>query len=153
MESISSQFKHTHTSNLPNHVLWHVSVSTIISVYLVFLVCLYIIPPTPPPQAEWVTQGQFLSEFNRSEFSFLSPRPVAIPRLKSLAYYLPIAKRKTIGFIPFPRVLALCEMPAASSRIWTLVPMSISYDDNHCTTSNSIKHLYTTKILIMFVYM
>ena len=37
-----------------------------------------------------------------------------IPRL---SYYLPIAGGRIIGFIPFPRVLVLCEMQPASSRI------------------------------------
>ena len=31
-------------------------------------------------------------------------------------------------------VLVLCEMQSVSSRIWTRVAMSISYDDNHYTT-------------------
>ena len=29
----------------------------------------------------------------------------------------------------------LCEMLSVSPRIWTLVAMSISYDDNHYTTT------------------
>ena len=32
--------------------------------------------------------------------------------------------------------LVLCEMQSVSSRIWTRVTMSISYDDNHYTTWN-----------------
>ena len=35
----------------------------------------------------------------------------------SLSYYLPIAGGRIIGFIPFPRVLVLCEMQSVSSRI------------------------------------
>ena len=35
----------------------------------------------------------------------------------SLPYYLPIAGGRIIGFIPFPRVLALCEMQTVWSRI------------------------------------
>ena len=31
-------------------------------------------------------------------------------------------------------VLVQCEMQSASSRIWTHVAVSISYDDNHYTT-------------------
>ena len=31
-------------------------------------------------------------------------------------------------------VLVLCEMQSVTSRIWTRVAVSISYDDNHCTT-------------------
>ena len=55
----------------------------------------------------------------------------------SLSYYLPIAGGRIIGFIPFPRVLVLCEMQSFSSRIWTRVAVSISYDDNHYTTGTS----------------
>ena len=51
----------------------------------------------------------------------------------SLSYYLPIAWGRIIGFIPFPRVLVLCEMQSVSSSIWTRVAVSISYDDNHFT--------------------
>ena len=54
----------------------------------------------------------------------------------SLPYYLPIAGGRIIGFIPFPRVLVLCEMQSVSSRIWTHVAVSISYDDNHYTMGN-----------------
>ena len=52
----------------------------------------------------------------------------------SLSYYLPIAGGRIIRFIPFPRVLVLCEKQSFSSRIWIRVTMSISYDDNHYTT-------------------
>ena len=82
--------------------------------------------PIPPPGQD-MTQGQFLSRVLNSEFSF--------------SYYLPIAGGRIIAFIPFPRVLVLCEMQSVSSRIWTLVAMSISYDDNH----------YTTALLLLFI--
>ena len=59
----------------------------------------------------------------------------------SLSNYLPIAGRRIVGFIPFPRVLALYEIQTSSSRIWAQVTMSISYDDNHCTTSTSLFHI------------
>ena len=39
---------------------------------------------------------------------------------------------------PFPRVLVLCEMQSVSSRIWTRVAVSISYDDNHYITGTPI---------------
>ena len=45
-----------------------------------------------------------------------------------------LAGGRMIGFIPFPRVLVLCEMQSVSSRIWTRVVVSISYDDNHYPT-------------------
>ena len=55
----------------------------------------------------------------------------------SLSYYLPIAGGRIIGFIPFPRVLVLCEMQSVSSRIWTRIAVFISYGDNHYTTGTS----------------
>ena len=55
----------------------------------------------------------------------------------SLSYYLPIAGGRIIGFIPFPRVLVLCEMQSVSSRIWTRIAMFISYGDNDYTTGTS----------------
>ena len=55
----------------------------------------------------------------------------------SLSYYLPIAGGRLIGFIPFPRVLVLCEMQSVSSRIWTRIAVFISYSDNDYTTGTS----------------
>ena len=52
----------------------------------------------------------------------------------NLSYYLPIAGGRIIGFIPFPRVLVLCEMQSVSSRIWTRIAVFISYGDNDYTT-------------------
>ena len=57
-----------------------------------------------------------------------------ISLILSLPYYLPIAGGRIIGFIPFPRVLVLCEMQSVSSRIWTRVAVSIFYDDSHYNT-------------------
>ena len=56
----------------------------------------------------------------------------------SLSYYLPIAGGRIIGFIPFPRVLVLCEMQSVSSRIWTRIAVFISYGDNDYTTGTSV---------------
>ena len=47
---------------------------------------------------------------------------------------------RIIGFIPFPRVLALFEMQTASSRIWTRVADSISYDEHLC--EYLLAHIY-----------
>ena len=55
----------------------------------------------------------------------------------SLSYYLPIAGGRIIGFIPFPRVLVLCEMQSVSPRIWTRIAVFISYGDNDYTTGTS----------------
>ena len=56
----------------------------------------------------------------------------------SLSYCLPIAEGRIIGFIPFPRVLVLCEMQSVSPRIWTRIAVFISYGDNDYTTGTSI---------------
>ena len=57
----------------------------------------------------------------------------------SLSYYLPLAGGRIIGFIPFPRVLVLCEMQSVSSRIWTRNAVFISYGDNDYTTGTYVK--------------
>ena len=72
-----------------------------------------------------------------SEFSFSETSCLTKAEELSLSYYLPIAGGRIIGFIPFPRVLVLCEMQSVSSRIWTRVAVSISYNDNHYTTDTS----------------
>ena len=69
----------------------------------------------------------------------------------SLSNYLPIAGGRIIGFIPFPRVLVLCEMQLAWSRIWTRVGVSISYDDNHYTTGKYIDGEKNIKVLSNFI--
>ena len=89
-----------------------------------------------PPLRKDMAQGQFLSGIKQLSIqSFPSPRLFASPRLKNLVCptSLPIAGGRIIGFIPFPSVLVLCEMQSVSSRIWTRVAVSISYDDNHYT--------------------
>ena len=35
------------------------------------------------------------------------------------------------------RIIALCEIQTTSSRIWTRVTVSISYDRNHYTTNGN----------------
>ena len=56
--------------------------------------------------------------FNRFEFSLPSLRLVAIPKLKSSVCrtIYPELERIVLS-IPFPSILVLCEMQAASSRI------------------------------------
>ena len=73
-----------------------------------------------------------------SEFSFSKTSCLTKAEEPSLPYYLPIAGRSIIEFIPFLRVLVLCEMKSTSSRIWTSVTVSISYNDNHYTTGTSL---------------
>ena len=71
---------------------------------------------------------QSLADLN-SKFSFSSTSCHAMVKDLSLPDYLPIAGGKIVGFIHFLRVLALCKMETASSRIWTPITVSISYDD------------------------
>ena len=101
----------------------------------------YHIYPHPTTLGQDMTQGQFskrsLTGLN-SEFSFSKTCCLTKAEEPSLSYYLRIAGGRIIGFIPFPRVLVLCEMQSVSSRIWTRVAVSISCDDNHYTTGTSI---------------
>ena len=82
-----------------------------------------------------------------SEFSFSYTSCLTKAEEPSLPYYLPIAGGRMIGFIPFPRVLVLCEMQSVTSRIWTRVAVSIFYDDNHHTTGtlSIIRHVSRVK--------
>ena len=94
---------------------------------------IYHIYPTP-------RLGQDMTQqFNRFEFRVPFSETSCFNKAEepSLSYYLTIAGGRIIGFIPFPRVLVQCEMQSVSSRIWTRVAESISYDDNHYTTGNS----------------
>ena len=62
--------------------------------------------PTPPFGQDMI-QGQFFKQSLtglNSEFSFSKAEEPSLP------YYLPIAGGRIIEFIPFPRVLVLCEM-------------------------------------------
>ena len=51
------------------------------------------------------------------EFSFSQTNCLTKAEETSLSYYLSIARGRIIGFLPFPRVLVLCEMQSISSRI------------------------------------
>ena len=96
--------------------------------------------PNPSTRAGHDTMSILKWSLN-SEFSFKTGCLTKAEE-PSLPYYLPIAGGRIIGFIPFPRVLVLCEMQSLSSRIWTCVSVSISYDNNLYTTGTSINLLY-----------
>ena len=105
----------------------------------ILLVTVGIDPIYPtPPFGQDMTQGQFLKRSLaglNSEFSFKTSCYTKAEE-PSLPYYLPIAGGRIIRFIPFPRVLVLCETVGidrimlfsrllvrsetftASSRIW-----------------------------------
>ena len=94
----------------------------------------------PSARAGYDTSSIFkrsLTDLN-SEFSFSKTSCLTKAEEPSLSNYLPIAGGRIIGFIPFSRVLVLCEMQSISSRIWTRVSVSISYNDNHYTTGTSV---------------
>ena len=104
-----------------------------------FTHCL-IIFTNPSARAGYDTRSIFKQSLTGldSEFSFSYTSCLAKDEEPSLSYYLPIAGERIIGFIPFPRVLVLCEMLSVSSRIWTRVAVSISYDDNYYTMGTSL---------------
>ena len=79
----------------------------------------YIIFTNPSARAGCDTRSIFkrsLAGLN-SEFSFSQTSCLTKAEEPSLPYYLPIAGGRIIGFIPFPRVLVLCEMQLVSARI------------------------------------
>ena len=103
-----------------------------------------IIFTNPSARAGYDTRSIFkwsLTGLN-SEFYFSKTSCLTKAEEPSLPFYLLIAGGGIIGFIPFPRVLVLCEMQSVSSRIWTCIAVSISYDNNHYTTGTIKKKCY-----------
>ena len=96
--------------------------------------------PTPPHEQD-VTSAQFykwsLTGMNLG-FSFSETGYHTKFKELGLLYYLPIAGGRIVGFILFPKILVLCQMQPALLRIWTLVDISISCDNNHYTMGTSI---------------
>ena len=92
--------------------------------------------PTPL-QGQDVTQSWFFKQSWHSEFFFSWTGCLTKTKEPILPYYLHIPRERIIGFKLFSRVLVLCEMESAASRIWTLVTVSISYGDNHYTIGTS----------------
>ena len=98
--------------------------------------------PNPSARTEYDTMSVFKRSLTglNSEFFFSWTSCLTKAEEPSLPYYLPIAGGRIFGFIPFTRVLGLCEMQSVSSKIWTRVAVSISYDDNHYTTVVGISY-------------
>ena len=96
--------------------------------------------PNPSAREGYDTRSIFKRSLTglNSEFFFSKTSCLTKAEEPSLSYYLPIAGGRIIGFIPFPRVLVLCEMQSVSSRFWTRVAVSIFYDDNHYTMGTSL---------------
>ena len=74
----------------------------------------------PSAQAGYDTKSIFKQSLTglNSEFSFSYIGCHTKAEEHSLTYYLPIAEGRIIGFIPFPRVLVLCEMQSVSKYIY-----------------------------------
>ena len=112
---------------------------SILQKFIIFLLCysdFKIIFANHSARAGYDTRSIFkrsLTGFN-SEFAFSYTSRLTKAEESSLPYYLPIAWGRIFGFIPFPRVLVLCEMQSVRSRIWTRVAVSLSCDGNHYTT-------------------
>ena len=68
--------------------------------------------PNPSARSGYDTRSIFKRSLTglNSEFSFSLTSCLTKAEEPSLSYYLPIAGGRIIGFIPFPRVLVLCEM-------------------------------------------
>ena len=113
---------------------------------IIIIIIIIIIFTNPSARAGYDTRSIFKRSLTglNSEFSFSWTSFLTKAEELSLPYYLPIAGRGVIGFIPFPGVLVLCEMQSVSSRIRTRVAVSLSYDDNHYTTG-------TAKIIIIII--
>ena len=75
--------------------------------------------PNPSARAGYDKRSVFKRSLTglNSEFSFSYTSCHTKAEEPSLPYYLRITGGRIIGFIPFPRVLVLCEMQSVSSRI------------------------------------
>ena len=104
-----------------------------VSSYMYILVNIY---PKPQPRIGGVIRSVFKRRLIGLNSGF-SVSKTSCPKVKehSLPSYLSEAGGKIVWYICFPSVLELCEMLTTSSRNWTLVTVSISYDHNRYTTS------------------
>ena len=131
----------TSESSVTAAVAWPRSQNHYQTVYLMthYIILSLSIFTNPSARAGYDTKSIFKRSLTglNSEFSFSETSCLAEAEEPSLPCYVSIAGGRIMGFIPFPRVLALCEMQSVSSRIWTRVAVSISYNDNHYTTGTT----------------
>ena len=73
-----------------------------------------------------------------SEFSFNSTGCLTKAKESNLPHNLPIAGKRTDGFMPFAKALVQSETQKASYRILTQAAYSISNDDNRYTKRYTI---------------
>ena len=110
----------------------YILVNTCLYMYMFVCMLIYIhifmwVFTNPSTWVGFDTRSIFWVEFNWFEF-FLTGYLIKAKE-PGLPYHLSMVENYWI-----PRVLVLCEMYKASSRIWTCVAMSISYNDIHYTT-------------------
>ena len=119
---------------------------------------IFFIYTNPSAQARYDTRSIFKRNLmgSNSKLSFSKTSCLTKAEEHSLPYYLPIAGgRIIIGFIPFPGILVLCEMQSVSSRIWTRIAVSISYDDNHYITDATWRwlwYIYIYMMIMIYIY-
>ena len=79
-------------------------------------VCICILPSNTSHEQD-ATQGKFLSSLTISKSEFTSSLTGCYSKIKELRLpnYLPIAGWRIVGFLPFPRILEICEMQRAPS--------------------------------------
>ena len=78
----------------------------------------------------------FWAKFNKLEFRvFLLLESSYHTKEPSLSDYSTIAGGRVVGFIPFPKIPAACNIQTATFRIWIQVTDSILHANNHYTTS------------------
>ena len=136
---LSSCEKNNHPIVTLRHLEFQIRSRSLVLLYLftTFIwLHVYICLPNPTTQAGG-DKGQYLSGVLRVWIQrFLSPRPVAIPKLKSLVCPTICTKLKWDSCeSPFRRVLVLHEVQMAESRNWTQVTVSISHVYSDCIKS------------------
>ena len=113
----------------------------------------YVLPNLSATNKMW--NSHFLAVFQlthlNSEFSSSYTNCHIKVRELSLLYYLPITGRRIVGFIHFLRVLVLCEIETALSKIWTWVAIANFYDANHYTMNASISEIVWQNLNLMFI--
>ena len=98
--------------------------------------------PTPPHQAGGEARSIFEKIITNLNIELFFTGCLTKNREVSIPYNLSSARERIDGFMPFPRISAQSERQMASSRVWTQVADSISYDNNcyisgiHCNYSD-----------------
>ena len=84
-------------------------------------------------------------------FSFFWIGCYAKAKKPCVPYFLPIAGGRIVGFIPFPRVLALHGMQRASSCILNSDHRVLSLNEIHYIESASYAYMYVCMYVCMYV--